>query len=90
VQDVHQVPGHIACDASTDSEIVVPLTLRIPAGSLLQHAFPDQPDICLGVLDIDCQSANVWSEEDEYGLQSVIDWLMDPAGVVDWTSALQR
>lgn len=27
VKDVHEFPGHIACDAASNSEIVVPLVL---------------------------------------------------------------
>lgn len=38
VRDVHEFPGHIACDAASNSEIVVPLL---------------RGDTLLGVLDID-------------------------------------
>ncbi len=38
VQDVHQFPGHIACDANSESEVVIPM---IRSGKLL------------GVLDVD-------------------------------------
>lgn len=49
VPDVHLFPGHIACDAASRSEIVVPL---IRDGALL------------GVLDIDSPVANRFSEAD--------------------------
>lgn len=49
VPDVHLFPGHIACDAASRSEIVVPL---IQDGRLL------------GVLDIDSPVANRFSESD--------------------------
>lgn len=49
VPDVHLFPGHIACDAASRSEIVVPL---IRNGQLL------------GVLDIDSPVANRFSEAD--------------------------
>lgn len=49
VPDVHLFPGHIACDAASRSEIVVPL---IQDGRLL------------GVLDIDSPVANRFSEAD--------------------------
>ena len=53
IEDVHAFPGHIACDAASRSEIVVPL---IKNGELL------------GVLDIDSPETNRFDEEDEKGL----------------------
>src|SRR3954465_7581384 len=50
VEDVHAFPSHIACDAASASEIVVPL---IRDGELL------------GVLDIDSPKRARFSEEDE-------------------------
>ncbi|WP_444897770.1 GAF domain-containing protein [Microbulbifer sp. SSSA005] len=55
VEDVHQFPGHIACDAVSASEVVVPLY--------------DEAGRCLGVLDIDSPSVARFSEEDLVGLQ---------------------
>jgi L-methionine (R)-S-oxide reductase len=52
VDDVHAFPSHIACDAASASEIVVPL---IRDGELL------------GVLDIDSPKKSRFSEEDEAG-----------------------
>ena len=52
VEDVHAFPGHIACDAASRSEIVVPL---IRDGELL------------GVLDIDSPSVARFDAEDEAG-----------------------
>jgi len=52
IEDVHAFPGHIACDASSNSEIVVPL---IRNGELL------------GVLDIDSPKTGRFTEEDEAG-----------------------
>ncbi|WP_419728276.1 GAF domain-containing protein [Lichenicola sp.] len=49
VPDVHEFPGHIACDAASRSEIVVPL---IRAGRLV------------GVLDIDSPVPNRFSDAD--------------------------
>lgn len=54
VPDVHQFPGHIACDAASRSEIVVPM---IKDGHLL------------GVLDIDSPEVNRFTEEDRVGLE---------------------
>lgn len=55
VPDVHAFPGHIACDAASRSEIVVPL---IQDGRLL------------GVLDLDSPQLARFSREDADGLQA--------------------
>jgi GAF domain-containing protein len=57
VRDVSQFAGHIACDAASQSEIVVPL---MNWGKLL------------GVLDIDSASLNRFDEDDLEGLESVV------------------
>ena len=54
VYDVHQFPGHIACDSASNSEIVVPLHVR---GEIW------------GVLDIDSPHIGRFSEEDRDGLE---------------------
>lgn len=66
VKDVHQFPGHIACDSASNSEIVLPL---IKEGTLL------------GVMDIDSPVFSRFSEEDAKGLQRLctvltesVDW----------------
>ncbi|MCR5487168.1 MAG: GAF domain-containing protein [Lachnospiraceae bacterium] len=53
VEDVHEFPGHIACDAASNSEIVVPLHGK---------------EGVVGVLDIDSPKKNRFSEADEEGL----------------------
>jgi GAF domain-containing protein len=53
IEDVHAFPGHIACDAASASEIVVPL---VRDGELL------------GVLDIDSPAKARFTEEDEAGV----------------------
>ena len=58
VADVHQFAGHIACDANSKSEIVVPL-------------FKDGKAI--GVLDIDSPILDRFSEEDEKNLNQFAD-----------------
>ncbi len=60
VKDVHQFPGHIACDSASNSEIVLPLLRN---GELL------------GVMDIDAPSFNRFDEEDAAGLQALCDVL---------------
>ncbi|MCX2802219.1 GAF domain-containing protein [Microbulbifer thermotolerans] len=54
VEDVHQFPGHIACDAVSASEIVIPL-------------YAD--GCCLGVLDIDSPTRARFTGEDLAGMQ---------------------
>ncbi|MGP7818428.1 GAF domain-containing protein [Niallia sp. 01092] len=62
VEDVHQFPGHIACDAASQSEIVVPLLKE--DGTLL------------GVLDIDSPEKNRFDEIDQKYLQLFVDTLI--------------
>ena len=61
VADVHQFPGHIACDAASKSEIVVPL---IKEGKLI------------GVLDIDSPSLDRFDHQDQQGLESLLQLLL--------------
>ncbi|MGR4990343.1 GAF domain-containing protein [Vibrio rotiferianus] len=53
VYDVHEFEGHIACDAASNSEIVLPFTIN---------------GVVAGVLDIDSPSIGRFSEIDEQGL----------------------
>ena len=57
VFDVHQFPGHIACDSASNSEIVVPL-----------H---DGTGSVVGVLDIDSPVTGRFSEADRAGLEAL-------------------
>ena len=61
VPDVHAFPGHIACDAASRSEIVVPL---IQSGQLL------------GVLDLDSPQLARFDHEDRAGLVAAVDLLL--------------
>ncbi len=54
VRDVHQFPGHIACDSASNAEIVVP----IRAGGKI-----------VGVLDLDSPHIGRFTEEDQAGLE---------------------
>ena len=66
VEDVHQFEGHIACDAASDSEIVVPLFYE---------------DKIVGVLDIDSpQKANFDQIDKEY-LEKMMKHLIDASQV---------
>jgi L-methionine (R)-S-oxide reductase len=74
VADVHEFPGHIACDAASASEIVVPL---IQSGRLL------------GVLDVDSPRLNRFDREDAAGFESLVDTLLrgsDFSQLVIWNS----
>ena len=57
VKNVHEFPGHIACDSASNSEIVIPVH---SGGS-----------IC-GVLDIDSPQLGRFSEEDKEGLEAFV------------------
>ncbi len=57
VKDVHQFPGHIACDSASNSEIVLP----IHAGGKI-----------VGVLDIDSPVLARFDEEDREGLAEFV------------------
>lgn len=61
IEDVHAFPGHIACDAASNSEIVIPLI---------------KDDEVIGVLDIDSPSKGRFTEEDQQGLEQFVSHLM--------------
>lgn len=61
VPDVHRFPGHIACDAASQSEIVIP--------------FYDREGGLLGVLDIDSPVKNRFDEGDRDGLEQLMSVL---------------
>lgn len=62
VEDVHQFPGHIACDSASNSEIVIPL---YKDGNLI------------GVLDIDSFNKATFDQEDAKGLTKIMDILIE-------------
>ncbi|WP_162046399.1 GAF domain-containing protein [Vibrio taketomensis] len=57
VYDVHEFEGHIACDAASNSEIVIPFSIN---GNMM------------GVLDIDSPNIGRFSEEDQIGLTNLM------------------
>lgn len=57
VYDVHEFPGHIACDSASNSEIVVPI-----------HKGAE----VVAVLDIDSPSLNRFDEADQAGLEQFV------------------
>ena len=69
VRDVHEFPGHIACDSASNSEIVVPI---------------HRDGEVVAVLDIDSPSLSRFSEEDRAGLEEfvrVLEEVTDLSGV---------
>jgi len=60
VADVHQFSGHIACDATTNSEIVLPLIVQ---GKVV------------AVLDIDSTVFDRFDQNDQEGLSAIVDLL---------------
>ena len=57
VADVHQFPGHIACDSASNSEIVIPIHVN---GNIW------------GVLDIDSPHLNRFTDSDREGLEAFV------------------
>jgi len=57
VEDVHQFPGHIACDSASNSEVVVPIV---------------KDNQVVGVLDIDSPSVARFTQKDLTGLEQVV------------------
>lgn len=61
VDDVHEFDGHIACDAASNSELVIPLVVN---------------DCLMGVLDIDSPSFSRFDEIDQAGLERIANILV--------------
>ncbi|WNC70380.1 GAF domain-containing protein [Thalassotalea nanhaiensis] len=57
IADVHQFEGHIACDAASNSEIVIPVYHQ---------------NKVIAVLDIDSVSVGYFDQEDAKGLQAIV------------------
>ena len=69
VRDVHDFPGHIACDAASRSEVVVPMFDR--SGALI------------GVWDVDSPLPARFDDEDRAGMEALVAVFLDslaPAG----------
>ncbi|WP_257352207.1 GAF domain-containing protein [Pseudalkalibacillus decolorationis] len=60
IEDVHQFPGHIACDAASRSEIVIPI---------------HKDGVTIGVLDIDSPDTARFDEVDQNYLEQFTDTL---------------
>ncbi|KFD21321.1 GAF domain-containing protein [Yokenella regensburgei] len=60
VDDVHAFAGHIACDAASNAEIVLPISVN---------------NQIIGVLDIDSVTYSRFNAEDEQGLRELVGHL---------------
>ncbi|ELW1648359.1 MULTISPECIES: GAF domain-containing protein [Enterobacter] len=69
VEDVHAFDGHIACDASSNSEIVLPLVVK---------------NQIIGVLDIDSTDFSRFTAEDEQGLRELVANLENVLAATDY------
>lgn len=58
ISDVHQFEGHIACDASTNAEIVIPVQLN---GDII------------AVLDVDSTVYERFEQDDQDGLEAIVN-----------------
>ena len=58
VDNVHEFPGHIACDSRSQSEVVVPL---LKDGEII------------GILDVDSKELNSFSQADAEGLETLVE-----------------
>ena len=61
IKDVHQFPGHIACDSASNSEIVVPIT---------------KDGRKIGALDVDSPSLDRFTAENEAELTEFVNILI--------------
>lgn len=61
VKNVHDFPGHIACDCASQSEVVVPIIVN---------------DKVIGVLDIDAPIIGRFDEEDRLGFEKFVATLV--------------
>ncbi|HID3750948.1 GAF domain-containing protein [Citrobacter freundii] len=69
IEDVHAFDGHIACDAASNAEIVLPITVE---------------NQIIGVLDIDSTAFGRFTEEDEQGLCTLVAQLETVLATTDY------
>lgn len=80
IPDTHAFPGHIACDAESRSEIVIPIFLIGPEG---QDRQAKKALVVVGVIDVDCKVENGFDQVD-------VEWLTRLAELIgrscDWVT----
>lgn len=74
IEDVHAFDGHIACDAASNSEIVLPLVVK---------------NQIIGVLDIDSTVFGRFTDEDEQGLRQLVAQLEKVLATTDYKNSLR-
>ena len=62
VEDVHAFPGHIACDAVTNSELVVPVV---------------RDGVVVAVIDLDSPSKSRFDQADQAGIEQLAEVLSE-------------
>ena len=62
VENVHEFPGHIACDGASNSEIVLPILKDAQV---------------IGVLDLDSPRFSRFDDEDRVGLELLVQWFIE-------------
>ncbi len=75
VADVHAFDGHIACDASSNAEIVFPLVVN---------------DEIIGVLDIDSTEYGRFTPDDQQGLSQLVTQLATLLTATDYKKFFTR
>ena len=63
VKNVHEFPGHIACDSASNSEIVCPV--------IAPHDVEGFDSRLMGVLDIDSPEIGTFDDDDRVGLEAI-------------------
>jgi len=71
VPDVHQFPGHLACDSNSKSEIVVPVFNPSTSSG---HCDKDK---LIAVLDVDSAEYDSFDEVDKRHLEEIVTFLRD-------------
>ncbi|MBN2837876.1 MAG: GAF domain-containing protein [Fusobacteriaceae bacterium] len=66
VENVHEFPGHIACDVASNSEIVVPIYIG---------------DRLIGVLDLDSFEYNNFDEVDKKYLEKAVEIIIEASDI---------
>lgn len=69
VPNVHEFPGHIACDGGSNSEIVVPIFLN---------------DEVIGVIDLDSYEFDRYSELEQNALEKIAQMLSKGCDWSNW------
>jgi L-methionine (R)-S-oxide reductase len=69
VPNVHEFPGHIACDAKTNSEIVIPVIVE---------------DKVFGVFDLDSYDFSAFDQTDKIYLEKIIEILKKNVRLVNY------